>query len=169
MRDRAGFFLSIGGYWDLDALITYVTTGFYREEPGGAWTYRPPKAYGKWVFVLSNAGRLADPQDASTLTEMANRKLDDKDAAIDDLVANLGPNGRAVYALVAEPRSGAGPELLGASRSSAMRSPGSILTSTIRPGCQSCSFSSTIGVTGSFRRNRRSAGCATAPGHARLA
>ena len=112
VRDRAGFFLSIGGYWDLDALITYVTTGFYREEPGGAWTYRPPKAYGKWVFVLSNAGRLADPQDASTLTEMANRKLDDKDAAIDDLVANLGPNGRAVYALVANLDPERVPELL---------------------------------------------------------
>lgn len=112
VRDRVGFFLGIGGYWDLEALITYVTTGYYREEPGGAWVHRPPKAYGKWVFVLSNAGRLGDAQDASVLTEMANRKLADRDAGIDDLVAGLGPGGRAVYALVANPDPERVPELL---------------------------------------------------------
>lgn len=112
VRERAQFFLGIGGYWDLEALITYVTTGWYREEPGGAWAYRPPKAYGKWVFVLSNAGRLGDGQDAAILTEMANRKLADKEAGIDDLVADLGPAGRAVYALVANADPERVPELL---------------------------------------------------------
>lgn len=109
---RADFFLGIGGYWDLEALITYVTTGFYRHE--GGWAFRPPKAYGKWVFVLSNAGRLGDAHDAALLTEMANRKLDDKDANIADLAAALGPGGRAVYALVTNPDPERVPELLAA-------------------------------------------------------
>lgn len=112
VRDRVGFFLGIGGYWDLEALITYVTTGYYREEPHGAWAYRPPKAYGKWVFVLSNAGRLGDAQDAAILTEMANRKLADGEAGIDDLVAGLGPAGRTVYAVVANADPERVPELL---------------------------------------------------------
>ena len=92
------FFLGIGGYWDLEALITYVTTGFYRHDNG--WVFRQPKAYGKWVFVLSNAARLGDARDAAILTGIAKRKLEDKDADIADLAGALGPDGRAVYALV---------------------------------------------------------------------
>lgn len=97
---RVDFFLGVGGYWDLPALITYVTTGYYRQNASDAWSYRPPKAYGKWVFVLSNARRISDPRDRTTLEEMARRKLDDKNARIDDLVEDLGPDGLAVYALV---------------------------------------------------------------------
>ena len=59
-RGRVDLFLSIGGYYDLPALITYVTTGFYRQGPDEPWRHREPKAYGKWVFVLINADRLAD-------------------------------------------------------------------------------------------------------------
>ena len=62
--------------------------------------------------MLTNAGRLADPQDQATLMEMASRKLDDKDAPIDDLVEDLGPDGRAVYALVANRDPDRVPELL---------------------------------------------------------
>lgn len=101
VRGRVDFFLGIGAYWDLEALITYITTGWFREEPTGPWTYRPPKAYGKWIFVRSNASRLDDPRDQAALTEIASRKLDDKDAPIEDLVATLGPDGLAVYALIA--------------------------------------------------------------------
>lgn len=109
---RADFFLGIGGYWDLEALVTYVTTGFYRHE--GGWAFRPPKAYGKWVFVLSNAGRLGDAHDAALLTGMADRKLADKDADIADLAGALGSGGRAVYALVTNPDPERVPELLAA-------------------------------------------------------
>ncbi len=109
---QADFFLGIGGYWDLEALITYVTTGSYRHD--GGWAFRPPKAYGKWVFVLSNAGRLGDAHDAALLTGMAQRKLDDKDADITDLAGALGPDGRAVYALVTNADPERVPELLAA-------------------------------------------------------
>ena len=97
---RVDFFVGIGGYYDLEALITYVTTGFYREQESGPWLYRPPKAYGKWVFVLTNSGRIADPGDRATLFEMASRKLDDADADVTDLAIALGPQGRSVYALI---------------------------------------------------------------------
>jgi pimeloyl-ACP methyl ester carboxylesterase len=94
------FFLGIGGYYDLEALITYVTTGFYREDGEADWRYQPPKRYGKWVFVLTNAGRIDELDDRATLLEMASRKLDDPDADLSGLEPALGPDGEAVYALV---------------------------------------------------------------------
>ena len=97
---RVDFFLSIGGYYDLAALITYVTTGFYRRQDGDLWHYRPPKAYAKWIFMLTNADRLSDLKDRATLSEMASRKLAHADADVSDLVTALGPEGESVYALV---------------------------------------------------------------------
>jgi pimeloyl-ACP methyl ester carboxylesterase len=97
---RVDFFIGIGGYYDLEALITYVTTGFYLEQEDGPWLYRPPRAYGKWVFLLTNSGRLDDAADRATLFEMASRKLDDADADVTDLANALGPQGRSVYALI---------------------------------------------------------------------
>src|SRR5690606_4969145 len=37
---RADFFVGIGGYYDIEAAITFFTTGHYRETPGGPWRYR---------------------------------------------------------------------------------------------------------------------------------
>ena len=87
---RVDFFLAIGGYYDLAALITYVTTGFYRRHDSDLWHYRPPKAYAKWIFMLTNADRITDPEDRATLSEMASRKLAHADADVSDLVAALG-------------------------------------------------------------------------------
>ncbi|MGE5442649.1 MAG: alpha/beta hydrolase, partial [Bacteroidota bacterium] len=97
---RVDFFVGIGGYYDLEALIAYVTTGFYRERESGPWLYRRPNVYGKWVFVLTNSGRIADPPGRATLFELASRKLDDADADVMDLAIALGPQGRSVYALI---------------------------------------------------------------------
>ncbi|MGE5442650.1 MAG: hypothetical protein ACM3Q0_06340 [Bacteroidota bacterium] len=52
------------------------------------------------MFVLTNSGRIADPDDRATLFEMASRKLDDADADVTDLAIALGPQGRSVYALI---------------------------------------------------------------------
>jgi hypothetical protein len=97
---RVDFFLAIGGYYDLAALITYVTTGFYRRQDDDPWHYRQPKAYAKWIFMLTNADRLSDAKDRATLSEMASRKLADADADVSDLVMALGPEGESVHALV---------------------------------------------------------------------
>jgi pimeloyl-ACP methyl ester carboxylesterase len=94
------FVVAIGGYYDLEAVVTYFTTGYYRSGPGEPWRYRTPNAYGKWVFVRANAVRLDDPADRALLAEMAARKLDDPDADIADLRPRLGPEGRAVMVLL---------------------------------------------------------------------
>ncbi len=100
-RDRVRFLAAIGGYYDLEAVIAFFTTGHYRDGPEAPWRTRPPNAFGKWVFVRNNADRLDDPADRVLLTAMAARKLDNLASDVGDLVPRLGPEGRAVYALLA--------------------------------------------------------------------
>ncbi len=100
-RDRLRFLVGVGGYHDLEAVIAFFTTNHSRETPDAPWKTRPANAYGKWVFVRSNAGRLKDPRDRVLLAAMAERKLNDLSAPIDDILPKLGPEGRAVHALLA--------------------------------------------------------------------
>lgn len=99
-RDRVDFLLTVGGYHDMTALITYVTTGYYRASADAPWQYREPKRYGRWLFLLTNAARLQDQEDKLTLIEMADRKLNNPDAKVDDLATQLGAEGQSVYALL---------------------------------------------------------------------
>ncbi|MFQ5958932.1 MAG: RNA methyltransferase, partial [Alphaproteobacteria bacterium] len=80
IRDKLRFVVGIGGYYDIEAVVTFFTTGSYRERPGAPWRYRAPNAYGKWVFVAGNAERVRDPRDRTTLQAMARRKLNDLEA-----------------------------------------------------------------------------------------
>lgn len=99
-RHRVRFLVAIGGYYDIQAVVRFFTTGHYREQADGPWRRREPNAYGKWVFVRGNAGRLEDRRDRALVAEMAERKLEGLDADIGDLVAGLGVEGRAVHALI---------------------------------------------------------------------
>ncbi|MCH8091295.1 MAG: alpha/beta hydrolase [Proteobacteria bacterium] len=100
-RRRVRFVFIVGGYYDSEAVLTFFTTGYYRDGPDEKWRHRTPNAYGKWVFVKSNAGRLSDPGDGAVLERMAERKMGNLEADITDLVAALGAEGRSVYALLA--------------------------------------------------------------------
>jgi pimeloyl-ACP methyl ester carboxylesterase len=96
---KIAFIVGVGGYYDLTAVITFFTTGWYFED--GAWQKRVPNAYGKWVFVRSNAARLWDSGDRTLLDLMAARKMADRRAPIDDLAKRLTPTGRSIYDLLA--------------------------------------------------------------------
>ena len=99
LRDRVNVILAIGGYYDILNVLTYVTTGQY-QAPGGPWQKGKPNPYGKWVYVLSNVDQLKDPNDRRLLETMAQRRIDDPGAPIEDLVGQLGPEGQSVYAFV---------------------------------------------------------------------
>jgi hypothetical protein len=99
LAGRVGFLVGIGGYHDVTASLTYITTGWYRDA-GGIWRQGTPNAYGKWAFVMANAARVDNPADRTSLAAIARRRLADLEAPIDDLVAGLGPEGRAVHDLV---------------------------------------------------------------------
>jgi pimeloyl-ACP methyl ester carboxylesterase len=97
---RVSFVVGIGGYHDSLQVITFFTTGNYRQRDETPWRHAEPNAFGKWVFVLGNAHRIEDAHDRALLRAMARRKLDDRGAPIGDLAGALGPEGASVHALV---------------------------------------------------------------------
>jgi len=91
---RVDLVVAVGGYHDLARVVGFFTTGYIDG------VRRQPNAYGKWVFVASNAGRLYDSADRELLRLIALRKLADLEAPVDDLTARLGPEGGAVMRLL---------------------------------------------------------------------
>ncbi|SCZ66409.1 Fermentation-respiration switch protein FrsA, has esterase activity, DUF1100 family [Thiohalomonas denitrificans] len=73
LAGQVDFVVGVGGYYDLEEVLTFATTGYYRQQD--EWQYRRPNEYGKWVFVLSNLSRLADSDDRRTLRRLANWHL----------------------------------------------------------------------------------------------
>ena len=100
LDERVQFVVAIGGYHDVEAVITFFTTGHFRERADQPWRQMKPNAYGKWVFARSNADLLSAESDRKALSAIARRKMADLDADVDDLVTTLGPPGRAVYDLL---------------------------------------------------------------------
>ena len=111
---RVRFVLAIGGYYDIEALVTFFTTGYFRERPDGPWRHLAPNAYGKWIFVRNNVHRLSARADRAALAAMAKRKLENVNADIADLVAKLGREGRAVHALLVNADPQRAPALIAA-------------------------------------------------------
>src|SRR5438132_1438010 len=64
------FIVAIGGYYDIETAIAFVTTGFYRA-PDGSWQHAAPNEWGKWVFVRGNADRVGNPADRDRLRRIA--------------------------------------------------------------------------------------------------
>ncbi len=110
-RRRVGLVATIGGYYDTRAVVTFFTTGAYRV-PGGDWQTGAPNAWGKWVFARANLVRLDDAGDRGLIGVIVERKLKDEAAAIGDLKAGLGPQGRAVLALLENRDPDRVPELI---------------------------------------------------------
>lgn len=97
LRERIAFVFGIGSYYDTLAMLTYVTTGAYRLAGETGWRRQQPNAYGKWIFVSSNADRIADPGDRMRLSAIASRRIESDSADVSDLLVGMGPDGRAVY------------------------------------------------------------------------
>ncbi len=108
------FLITIGGYYDISQLVTFVTTGFYRRAAQHRWRHAPPNPYGKWVFLHSNADQVADPDDQARLAQIAARKLDDLAAPIADLTRGMRAEGQAVLALLTNADPERVPELMAA-------------------------------------------------------
>lgn len=107
-----GFILGIGGYYDLENVVTFFTTGRFRRGPDENWRQAEPNAHGKWVFLASNAEFLDDPNDRQVLGLIAGRKRRDPVANVDDLAAMLTPEARAVLELATNTDPDRVPDLL---------------------------------------------------------
>lgn len=98
IRQRVQFIFAVGAYYDLPQVLTFFTTGYYRQE--GRWQYLQPNDYGKWAFVASNIHRLNDAEDRRIFRQLTQRKLADPAAPTADLAVGLGKEGQALYAFV---------------------------------------------------------------------
>ena len=113
-HDHVAFLVAIGGYYDIEVAITFITTGCFRDPRTGDWQHREPNEYGKWVFARSNVERLALRRDRDLVSRIAERKMANPKAEVGDLTARLGPEGRAVYALLVNTQPAAVPQLIAA-------------------------------------------------------
>jgi hypothetical protein len=110
IREQVSFVLAVGGYYDLEQVLIFFTTGWFRH--GGDWHYLEPNDYGKWLFVLSNLHRITDPDDRRRLQRMAMRRLDDPAAPLADLAQGLSEEGHGVYAFISNRDRELAPRLL---------------------------------------------------------
>jgi pimeloyl-ACP methyl ester carboxylesterase len=101
LSGKVDFLVGIGGYYDVNAVIAYFTTGQYRDSAGGPWQRGTPNEFGKWLFVGANLHHVQDMRDRITLMAIARRRQADPTADVGDLVPLLGAEGRAIYDLLA--------------------------------------------------------------------
>jgi hypothetical protein len=100
LAPKIAFVVAVGGYRDAYTTIRFVTTGAFRPR-GDSREFRvEANSYGRWAILRANASRLDDPRDARLLEEISALRLRDRSADISREVAMLGPQGRAVLALV---------------------------------------------------------------------
>ena len=114
LTQQVAFLVSIGGYHDMTAAIRFITTGAFRPMGDSREFRREPNNYGRWAFLQANAGRLENADDARLLQEIARRRFRDSSADIGPLSMALGPEGRAVLAVVDNRDPDAVPALLAA-------------------------------------------------------
>ncbi len=98
VRENVNFVLSVGGYYDVEQVITFFTTGYFRNK--NAWQFLEPNVYGKWIFVLSNVEHLTDPIDKENFIRIAQRKMKNPEASIDDLTINLTAEASSILTLL---------------------------------------------------------------------
>jgi len=96
---RIAFIAAIGGYYDITAAVTYLTTGKYRADPEAPWTDGPVDVRAKWRFLQANADRV-DPADAAVLERIARHKLADPTTDVSALVDRLGNDGKTAWRLL---------------------------------------------------------------------
>lgn len=99
-QDKIRFLVSIGGYSDAKAVVTFITTGKYRDPSNGIWRSKRPHPAAKWIFLASSIEVLSNPDDRKALDLMAERRIRRLTAPIDDLTAGLGPEGLALLELL---------------------------------------------------------------------
>jgi len=99
-KEKIQFLVGIGGYYDITAVVTFITTGRYREPTETAWRTAHPDPAAKWIFLASNSDALGAPSDRKTLAAIARRRLRTPAVPVDDLAADLGPDGRLLFDLL---------------------------------------------------------------------
>lgn len=97
---RPHFLVGLGGYHDTRAVVTYATTGRYRLPGSGRWHEGYPLAAAKWIFLATNAAVLEDDADRRRLQDLGEDCFEGCAPDVAALEQTLGPQGRALLALI---------------------------------------------------------------------
>jgi pimeloyl-ACP methyl ester carboxylesterase len=98
IREQLGFIITLGGYYDLRSVVTFFTTGHYRQEETDAWRRLDVPPAAARVFTLSNLGLLEAPEDRRRIrAHLMDLAAGRSDAAPP---ADLAPDAQALVALL---------------------------------------------------------------------
>lgn len=100
IREQVDFLVAVGGYYSLEHVVTYLTTGYYRRPGSAGLNRRPPHPYGLAVFIRSNLEFLERPADRAFLRRYADfisGRSQEEDAP---LAPALAPDAQAFQALL---------------------------------------------------------------------
>jgi acetyl esterase/lipase len=117
IRDQVHFVLAVGGYYSLENIVTYLTTGYYRvAEPFGKAAKEAgrlsPHPYSKASFIRSNLDLLERPQDREFFLRYAAYIIDNRIGGDEPVPAQLAPDAQAFYDLLSNPLPAQVPTLL---------------------------------------------------------
>jgi pimeloyl-ACP methyl ester carboxylesterase len=105
IRDRVSFVLSVGGYYSLENVVTFLTTGYYpvAELADGAAPERvrvSPHPYSKATFIRSNLDLLERSQDRGFFQRYAAYLIDNRTDVDKPVPTRLAPDAQAFYDLL---------------------------------------------------------------------
>lgn len=104
-RDQAAFVLAVGGYYSLENVVTFITSGYYRVDqsarPAIAETGRlTPHPYSVASFIRSNLGLLKRPVDRGFFQAYATYLLENPVDQAEPVPGYLAPDAQAFYELL---------------------------------------------------------------------
>jgi dienelactone hydrolase len=117
IREQVHFVLAVGGYYSLENVVTYLTTGYYPVvEPAGkalSETGRTsPHPYGEAAFIRSNLDLLERPADRGFFRGYAEYIIGNRIDEDEPVPAYLAPDAQAFYNLLTNHLPGQVPALL---------------------------------------------------------
>jgi dienelactone hydrolase len=99
IRDKVGVVATVGGYYDLRNVLSFILTGVY--EYGGHRGYVRPDASLRWMLAYKNLDLLRSSDDREKLRKIIEKRNQYEIAAAESLALSLGPEGRAFHDFLA--------------------------------------------------------------------
>lgn len=98
IRDRVALVGSLGGYYHLVHVVSFITTGWF--EDGGIFFRTRQQEYNRWKLLAALTPYVADREERTRLQRIVELKLANPQTAVRSEVGRLGPEGRNLFALV---------------------------------------------------------------------
>lgn len=117
IRDRVRFVLAVGGYYSLENVVSYLTTGYYHvDESAGTSASETgrlsPHPYSEAAFISSNLDLLERPVDRGFFRGYAAYITDNSIDEDEPVPVYLAPDAQAFYDLLINPLPAQVPVLL---------------------------------------------------------